>query len=300
MKLEDLECFLEVARHRNMTTAAKALNLAQSTVSDRISGLEAYLGGPLFERSARDRRLKLTASGKRLRSIACRLSSVALDIRTQARAQRAKPEPLHIGVNESVAHVWLGSWLSRLRLELPQLAFDVKVGTTDELDALMVGGALDLAIGTRAFGYRPIKRRRLAALPMVFVGNSSRHARPEYSLRELAAEGLITFQLRSAPQRALLELLRAEGLEGCRVDTVSSVGIMLRLVEEGAGVATLPRALAEAAQHPQVRILRCRAKLPPLPLWLSWRNPRSSQQLPAALQNLLAFVEQTPTLATPE
>ena len=133
MKLEDLECFLEVARQKNMTTAAKALNLAQSTVSDRVSQLEAYLGAPLFERSARDRRLKLTAAGKRLRSIACRLSSVALDIRAQARAQRAKPEPVHIGVNESVAHIWLGSWLSRLRLEQPQLALDVKVGTTDEI-----------------------------------------------------------------------------------------------------------------------------------------------------------------------
>jgi DNA-binding transcriptional LysR family regulator len=298
MKLDELECFLEVAQQRNMTAAAKVLNLAQSTVSERIRQLEKHLGTPLFERSAGDRRLKLTAAGKRLRSIACRLSSVTLDIRREARAHRAKPDPVHIGVNESVAHIWLGSWLARLRIEQPQLALDVKVGTTDELDAMMVGGALDLAIGTRAFGYPPKqKRRQLAPLPMVFVGNSRRHSRPEYSLRELASEGLITFQLRSAPQRALHELLRADGLEGCRVDTVSSVAIMLRLVEEGAGVATLPRILIEQSKSRPLRILRCRDELRPLPLWLSWRSKHSGRQLPDALQSLLAFVEQTPGLA---
>lgn len=298
MKLDGLECFLEVARQRNMTAAAKVLNMAQSTVSERIRQLEEHLGTPLFERSAGDRRLKLTAAGKRLRSIACRLSSVTLDIQREARAHRAKPEPAHIGVNESVAHVWLGSWLARLRIEQPQLAFDVKVGTTDELDAMMVGGALDLAIGTRAFGYPPKeKRRRLAPLSMVFVGDARRHSKPDYSLRELASEGLITFQIHSAPQRALRELLRAEGLEACRVDTVSSVAIMLRLVEEGAGVATLPRILIENSRCPHLRILRCRDELRPLPLWLSWRTPRAGRQLPDAVQSLLAFVEQTPGLA---
>jgi DNA-binding transcriptional LysR family regulator len=53
-----------------------------------------------------------------------------------------------------------------LRQAQPALAFDLKVGTTDELDAMMVGGALDLAIGTRGFGYRAIQRQQLAALPI--------------------------------------------------------------------------------------------------------------------------------------
>ena len=59
MKLEELECFLEVAKQGNMTVASKALHLAQSTVSERVQQLEANLGVSLFERSARDRRLAL-------------------------------------------------------------------------------------------------------------------------------------------------------------------------------------------------------------------------------------------------
>jgi DNA-binding transcriptional LysR family regulator len=293
MKLDELTCFLEVARQGNMTTAAKVLNLAQSTVSERISQLEEFLGTPLFERLARERRLELTAAGKRLRSIATKLADFTDDVRAQARASRSRSAPARLGVNESVAHLWLGSWLARLRVEQPELAFDLKVGTTDELDAMMVGGALDLAIGTRGFGYRAIVRRELAQLPMVFVGSAEHHDQREYSLAELAKQGLVTFQPRSLVQQALHELLRAEGLDGCRIDTVSSVPVMLRLVEDGGGIATLPRLLVEQGNNPRLRILRCRAALDPVPLWLSWRGKHPQRQLPTVVASILAFFEQT-------
>src|SRR5215831_17506691 len=107
MKLEELECFLEVAKQGNMTVASRTLHLAQSTVSERIQQLEANLGVSLFERSARERRLSLTASGKRLQTVAGRLASVAADIRAEAHSGKARPKPARIGVNESVAYAWL-------------------------------------------------------------------------------------------------------------------------------------------------------------------------------------------------
>lgn len=290
MKLEELECFLEVAKQGNMTVASKALQLAQSTVSDCIQQLEANLGVSLFERSARERRLALTTLGKRLQTVAGRLASVAADIRAEARSGKARPKPVRIGVNESVAYAWLGSWLARVRQSQPELAFDLKVGTTDELDVLMVGGALDLAIGTRGFGYRAIERRQLAALPMVFVGTTARHDKPEYSLQELAAEGLITFQARSLQAHSVHEMLRAECLAPCRVDTVSSIAIIIRLVEDGGGVATLPRVLVDRANNPRLRILRCPTQLEPLPLWLSWRPQRNNRTVADALAMLLTFL----------
>jgi DNA-binding transcriptional LysR family regulator len=292
MKLDELECFLEVARQRNMTVAAKVLHVAQSTVSERMQQLEAQLGAPLFERSARERNLELTAAGKLLQAAACRLVDAAVDIRDQARFGRSRPRPIRIGVNEPMAHAWLGGWLARLRREQPELAFDLKVGTTDELDAMMVGGALDLAIGTRGFGYRAIQRRALTTQPMVFVGATARHDKPEYSLRELAAEGFITFQMRSIVQQTLQDLLRAEGLDQCRVDTVTSVSLILRLVEDGGGVATLPRLLVERAKNPRLRILRCRTELNPIPLWLSWRAQRNDRSVSDAMATLQLVLDE--------
>ena len=44
MDTENLRSFLEVAEHGSFTVAASRLNLAQSTVSARIRGLEEQLG----------------------------------------------------------------------------------------------------------------------------------------------------------------------------------------------------------------------------------------------------------------
>src|SRR6266704_507119 len=101
MKLEELECFLEVAKQGNMTVASRVLHMAQSTVSERIQQLEANLGVSLFERSARERRMALTAAGKRLQTVAGRLESVAADIRAEGRSGESRPKPVRIGVNES-------------------------------------------------------------------------------------------------------------------------------------------------------------------------------------------------------
>jgi DNA-binding transcriptional LysR family regulator len=111
--------------------------------SCNIAFASAALGAPLCERSAR-----LAVQG---------------------------PRPIRVGVNESVAYAWLGGWLARVRRDQPDLAFDLKVGTTDELDAMMVGGALDPRDRTRGFGCRAVQRRELAAQPMVFVGHRAPH-----------------------------------------------------------------------------------------------------------------------------
>lgn len=292
MRLDELECFLEVAKQGNMTVAAKVLHVAQSTVSERVQQLEGQLGVPLFERSSRDRRVTLTAAGKRLKAAAGRIVDVAEDIRARGRSGASMQRPIRIGVNGPVAHAWLGAWLARLRAEQPELAFDLKVGATDELDVMMVSGVLDLAIGTRGFGYRAIQRRELKPQQMVFVGATASHRKPEYSLRELASEGFITFQKGSVVQEELQERLLAEGLEHCRVDMVSSTFVIVRLVEDGAGVATLPRSLVERAHNPRLRILRCRTELTPVPLWLSWRTQRNSRLVSDAMAKLLVDLDE--------
>jgi len=290
MRLDELECFLQVATQKNMTVAARVLHVGQATVTERVQRLEEQLGSPLFERRAR--LVELTPAGKQLQAAASQLLEVAEDIRAQDRSGRARPKPIRIGVNEPVAHAWLGGWLVRLRAEQPKLAFDLKVGTTDELDAMMVAGSLDLAIGTRGFGYRAIEREELTAQQMVFVGAAGRYDKPEYSLRELAADGFITFQMRSKLQQELQALLRAEKLHECRVDTVSSVFVIVRMVEEGAGVATLPRLLVERADNPRLRILRCRTELTPVPLWLSWRRQQDNRSVSNAMASLRGFVDE--------
>ena len=66
--------------------------------------------------------------------------------------------------------------------------------------------------------------------------------------------------------------------------------MIIRLVEDGGGVATLPRVLVDRANNPRLRILRCPTQLEPLPLWLSWRPQRNNRAAAEALAQLLAFL----------
>ncbi|MEY4938755.1 MAG: hypothetical protein RIQ93_490 [Verrucomicrobiota bacterium] len=57
-----LRHFWMIARNRSMTRAAAALNVSQSTLSEQLRELEAWLGQPLFDR--RGRQLHLTGAGR--------------------------------------------------------------------------------------------------------------------------------------------------------------------------------------------------------------------------------------------
>lgn len=59
-----MQCFLAVVDHGNLSQAAHSLQLAVSSVSRKIDGLEEHMGAKLFHRSSR--RVLLTDAGERL------------------------------------------------------------------------------------------------------------------------------------------------------------------------------------------------------------------------------------------
>src|SRR5688572_8291429 len=62
MELRQLEYFLAVARAGSVTSAARALYVAQPALSRQIQKLEEELGAPLFDRSRRG--MQLTPIGE--------------------------------------------------------------------------------------------------------------------------------------------------------------------------------------------------------------------------------------------
>ena len=106
------------------------------------------------------------------------------------------------------------------------------------------------------------------------------------ALAELAAENeLLTFQRGSQPQVALLDLCRRHGIEAPRLHAISSISAM---VEQGFGIATLPKAavLRLAGRRP-LALLHCDVELPPLPMHLSWRDDPGSPVAAQAAESVL-------------
>jgi len=75
---DDLRVFLAVLRGGSVRSAAERLDIAQSTVSRRIDGLEAQLGARLFHRMPRG--LTLTQTGEAIQGRAEEVESTLLEI----------------------------------------------------------------------------------------------------------------------------------------------------------------------------------------------------------------------------
>ena len=91
MRLEQIEYFLAVAEHGNITTAARSLFISQPALSKQINLLEEELGVRLLERNARG--VTLTLAGKHFRG---ELREI-LD-----RLEYAKHETVEIGNSEGM------------------------------------------------------------------------------------------------------------------------------------------------------------------------------------------------------
>lgn len=105
-----LKTFLAVARSRNITRAADAVHLAQSSVSDQIQALEAELGAALFTRSKSG--LELTPAGLALKPIAEELLRLDGEARAAVLAAAGRTSgALTIGALETIASARLAPWL---------------------------------------------------------------------------------------------------------------------------------------------------------------------------------------------
>jgi len=88
--LQALEAFLSVATAVNFSKAARTLDVAVSSVTRRIDGLEAELGAKLFNRSSR--RLTLTDAGEALLPRARHILSEVAETKGAVLALKAEPQ----------------------------------------------------------------------------------------------------------------------------------------------------------------------------------------------------------------
>jgi len=286
-----VEAFYWVATLKSMTRAAEKLFMTQSAISSRVSALEEELGVLLVDRRDKQQ-FALTNAGMRFLGYAERLMVLHRQLRDELGSEDSGAHLLRIGAVESALHTWLIPLLEHLRSAHPMLELELTVEITPVLVEAVKRGNLDLVFAAQSITAPGIRTRALPTMEMVFVGPALLKRREPYSLAEIVAHELMTFQRGSQPHVALLELLRGEGLEPPRLHTVSSIPAMVRLVEGGFGIATLPRfAVQELLGRHAIAILPCDTALVPLPLQASYRLDPGSSGLGTVVKDALEFVD---------
>jgi DNA-binding transcriptional LysR family regulator len=289
MNLRFVEAFLWVARLKSVTRAAEKLCLTQSAVSSRVASLEEELGVSLIDR--RERHFRLTHAGSRFLVFAQRL----LEIQRELKNEIGTPEPqamtLRIGGIESILHTWLIPLVEHLRSTQPQVEFELTVEMSPVIAEQVRRGGLDLAFAVIPAAGEGIRVEAMPAMEMVFVGRRADARHKGWTLAEILERDVLTFQRGSQPHVALVDLIRKSGLESRRIHTISSISALVRLVECGFGIATLPRAaVVNLARGSDLAILDAVPRLTPLPIHAShWTYP-GAPQLDQAIRDAIDFV----------
>jgi DNA-binding transcriptional LysR family regulator len=289
LNLRFVEAYYWVVTLESVTRAADKLHLTQSAVSGRIAALESELGTLLIDR--RDRKgFRVTVAGQRFFVYAEQLLALQREVKAELGAAAARPVVLRVGAIESVLHSWLMAGVHALRAAHPTLALELTVETSPVLVDQLARGALDVALAALPAAGVGVRTRALPPMAMAFAGHAQRHRkRGRWRAADLAAAELITFQRGSQPHLALLDLLHRAGVEPLRVHSLSSISAMAQLVEDGLGIATLPRAVVERlAKRAPLKLLACDDELPPLPIHLSWRDDPASPAHPSLVERLVA------------
>lgn len=288
MDLRFVETFVWVARLQSITQTAEKLFLTQSAISNRIAVLETELGMELVDR--RDRQFRLTQAGERFLDHAEHLLSIQHRLKRDLGTQSQAPISLRLGVIETVSHTWLVSLMEWLRTKNPNIQYELNVEMTSALHQHFRRGGLDLLFSAEGMAGKGTVNEKLPPMEMVFVGHKALAARGKLTVSSILSSELLTFQRNSQPHQTLLHALASHGASDKRLHAVSTIYAMVKLVESGFGIATLPKAAARVlAEKHDIALLESELTLRPLPLFASYLSQPASPELEEIISAALLF-----------
>jgi LysR family hydrogen peroxide-inducible transcriptional activator len=250
--LAGLRAFTAVAEKHHFGSAATALAVSQSTLSQSLSALEAGLGTHLVERSTR--RVRVTREGMQLLPLAQAVVEAA-EAFTAAAAGTSDPlqGTLRLGMIPTVAPYVLPAVLAGLTSRLPGLTLRVIEDQTERLLSALRGGALDAALialpaDNRGITEVPIYEEDfLLAVPPGHPLSGKRRV-PASALADLP---LLLLDEGHCLRDQALDVCQKAGVRADLADTrAASLATAVQCVTGGLGVTLIPQSAApvEAAR----------------------------------------------------
>ncbi len=255
--------FLVTAEEGSLSAAARALGLAQPTLSRQVEALQNELGVVLFERFGRG--LELTPAGANLLEHVRTMGAGAMALSIAAEGQSDEiAGPVTISASDAYAGLWLPPILKQLREQQPGLA--IRVLAENAASDLMRREA-DIAIRN----FRP-KEAELVA-KRIMDTSASFYASTDYVARHGQIETDADWEQANliAPGTApeFIKALQSMGVPAVTKSVAfecSSYLAMWEMVRQGVGVGVLDTRLGDAENG----IVRATPNLPDLrfPIWL--------------------------------
>jgi len=243
--INQLEVFLSVAREKSFSRAAEALHRTQPAVSQAIRRLEAELGEPLFDRSSKDG--TLTEAGRVLYDFAQQM----MNLRGHAHAAIRELRDLHRGKLSLSANEYTVMGLLPLipifRARHPHIKIEVKRSLASRIPSEILGRHVE--IGVVSFKPSDAAIKSVAVTPdeleLIVASNHPLAAKRTVSVRELGAESFIAHNVPSPYRERVIKTFEKHRTPLNISMEMPTLEAIKRLVENGLGVALVPRLAAQ-------------------------------------------------------
>jgi DNA-binding transcriptional LysR family regulator len=244
MDLRQTRQFLAVAESLNFRKAAEHLHMAQPPLSMAIRRLEAAIGAPLFERDRRG--VTLTDVGAAILEDAHRAAFHAEQLRLSTLAAvKGGRGALSVGFVGSATYTLLPRCLPLFRRQYPDVALELREGTTSQILKDVQAGTLDIGLVRypvlEDFAVN-LEVAETDVLSAVLHADSRLARRRRLAISDLAGEPFVMYAARAAAnlRSQVMLLCQTAGFTPQVVQEAVQVQTVISLVESGLGVGLVP------------------------------------------------------------
>lgn len=142
MEIRNLLSFQKICELGNFSKAAHQLGYSQSTITIQIKQLETELNVRLFDRIGKT--VQLTQEGRQFLPYANQIISTAHNAKEALKPTDSPSGTVRIGILESVCISYLPDILKSYHTLFPLVTTVIKIGTYNELAALLASNQIDL------------------------------------------------------------------------------------------------------------------------------------------------------------
>ena len=245
MDINQLEVLVTVAREQSFSRAARALHRTQPAVSQAIRRLEVELGESLFDRSSKDG--TLTAAGRVIHDVAQQM----LNLRHGAHAAIKELKDLHRGKLTLSANEYTVMFLLPVvpvfRARHPHIKVEVKRSLGSRIPSEILGREFEIGV----VSYKPADAAIASVqvmtdeLALIVAPDHSLAGKETVSVKELGAESFIAHNVASPYREKVVRTFEKYKTPLNISMEMPTLEAIKRLVEQGLGVALVPRLTAQ-------------------------------------------------------
>ena len=239
MNLKNLAAFYWVVTLNSFNKAATKLQTTQPAVSQKITSLENDLGCKVLDRSFRQ--LKPTHKGMTLFKYAEKFMRLETDLVAELTENQHLTGTIRLGVSETIVYTWLVEYIEKVQKEFPKVSVEIVVDLTPNLQEGVRTGDLDMAFllgPTLAF---ECVEQALCDFELSFLAAPSfKGGVGQMSFKALMSHTILTYPKITYPYKELKAKMKEQALDEPLSITSYSLATLLRLAEQGLGIAVVP------------------------------------------------------------